>query len=205
MSNTPSSPAGTDRKRILGINPNVFFMGIGSLLTDISSEMIFTLIPLFLANILGTGTTLIGFVGGFSDSMDAIIRIVSGWFSDRIKKRKLITVSGYAISTFIKPFMLLASGWWVVLGVRFGDRIGKGVRSSSRDALIADSVTEKERGKSFGIHRAMDTAGATIGLALYQRCVQVLGSQDDEEVAGITQRENTYQRQEYFKADIEIP
>jgi MFS family permease len=155
-----------DQKKILGIAPNVFFLGIGSLLTDISSEMIFTLVPLFLANVLGTATTVIGFIGGLSDSLDNIFRIFSGWFSDRIGKRKTITVAGYGLSTIVKPLMYFASSWGTVLGIRFGDRIGKGLRSSPRDALIADSISPSERGKSFGIHRAMDTLGAVIGLAL---------------------------------------
>lgn len=153
-------------KRIWGISPNVFFLGIVSMLTDISSEMIFTLVPLFLANVLGTATTIIGFVGGLSDSVDAIFRVFSGWFSDKIKKRKGLAVAGYGFSTLVKPLMYMASSWGIVLGVRFGDRVGKGIRSSSRDALIADSTAKSERGKSFGIHRAMDTIGATIGLTL---------------------------------------
>jgi MFS family permease len=155
-----------NQKRILGIVPNVLFLGIGSLLTDISSEMIFTLVPLFLANVLGTATTIIGLVGGLSDSVDNIFRIFSGWFSDRVGNRKMIAVAGYSLSTVIKPIMYIASSWAVVLGIRFGDRIGKGVRSSPRDALIADSISPSERGKSFGIHRAMDTIGAAIGLGL---------------------------------------
>jgi MFS family permease len=161
-------PAAVDekRKKILGLHPNVFFMGITSLLTDISSELIFTLVPLFMSNVLGASSTLIGLVGGISDSADSLFRIVSGWFSDKIGKRKLITVLGYGFSTAVKPFMLLANSWSVVAGVRFGDRVGKGVRTSSRDALIADSVGEKERGRSFGLHRAMDTSGAVIGLII---------------------------------------
>jgi MFS family permease len=155
-----------NHKRIRGINRNVLFLGISSLLTDVSSEMIFTLVPLFLANIIGTSTAIIGFVGGLSDSVDAIFRIFSGWFSDKIKNRKLLTVSGYSFSTLVKPFMYIATSWPIVLGIRFGDRVGKGMRSSPRDALIADSVSASERGKSFGIHRAMDTAGASLGLSL---------------------------------------
>ena len=163
-----TEPAADDekRKKIIGLHPNVFFMGITSLLTDISSELIFTLVPLFMSNVLGASSTLIGLVGGISDSADSLFRIVSGWFSDKIGKRKLITVLGYGFSTVVKPFMLLANSWGVVAGVRFGDRVGKGVRTSSRDALIADSVGEKERGRSFGLHRAMDTSGAVIGLII---------------------------------------
>ena len=109
---------------------------------------------------------MIGLVGGLSDSADSLFRIVSGWFSDKIGKRKFLTMLGYSISTVAKPFMLLANSWGAVLGVRLGDRVGKGVRTSSRDALIADSVNEKERGRSFGLHRAMDTSGAVIGLII---------------------------------------
>ena len=154
------------RRKVLGLNPNVFFLGLVSLLTDISSEMIFTLVPLFLANVLGAATTVIGFVGGLSESIDAIFRIVSGWFSDRIGKRKPLALAGYSISTLAKPFMYLAGNWGAVAAVRFGDRIGKGIRNSPRDALVADSVSYRERGRGFGLQRAMDTVGAAIGLVI---------------------------------------
>ena len=163
-----TAPATVEKKpkKILGLHPNVFFMGLTSLLTDISSELIFTLVPLFLSDVLGATSTLIGLVGGLSDSADSLFRIFSGWFSDKIGQRKLLATLGYSISTVAKPFMLLANSWGAVIGVRLGDRIGKGVRTSSRDALIADSVEAKERGRSFGLHRAMDTAGAVIGLII---------------------------------------
>jgi len=155
-----------NRRKIWGLNPNVFFLGIVSLLTDVSSEMIFTLVPLFLCNVLGAATTIVGLIGGLSESTDAIFRIFSGWFSDRIGKRKFLAVLGYSISTVAKPFMYVATSWGIVLGVRFSDRAGKGVRTSSRDALIADSISAEERGKGFGLHRAMDTFGAVLGLAI---------------------------------------
>ena len=156
----------TSGRRIWGLNPNVFFLGIVSLLTDVSSEMIFTLVPLFLSNVLKAPFTVIGLIGGLSESVDAIFRIFSGWISDKVGKRKPLTVLGYSISTIAKPFMYLATSWGAVLGIRFSDRIGKGVRTSSRDALIADSVSAGERGKGFGLHRAMDTFGAVLGLAI---------------------------------------
>ena len=156
----------SSRKRILGFSSNVFFLGLVSLLTDVSSEMIFTLIPLFLCNVLGTAATVVGLVGGLSESVDAIFRMFSGRISDKIKRRKSLAVVGYTISTIAKPFMYLASNWGIVLSVRFSDRIGKGIRTSPRDALIADSVSETERGKSFGLHRAMDSSGAVLGLAI---------------------------------------
>jgi MFS family permease len=135
-----------------------------SFLTDVSSEMIFTLVPLFVANVLGAGAIIVGLIGGLSESTDAVFRIFSGRISDRLGKRKLLAVLGYGFSTVVKPFMYLASTWGVVLAVRFGDRVGKGIRSSPRDALVADSVSAAERGKSFGVHRAMDTSGAVLGL-----------------------------------------
>jgi len=157
---------GTNRKRIWGLNPNVFFLGLVSLLTDVSSEMIFTLVPFFLSNVLGATTTIVGLVGGVSESTDAIFRIFSGRLSDKLGRRKLLAVLGYGLSTIAKPFMYLASTWGVVLAVRFADRVGKGIRSSPRDALVADSVLEGERGRGFGLHRAMDTLGAVLGLVI---------------------------------------
>jgi len=154
------------RRNIFGLNPNIFFLGIVSLLTDVSTEMIFTLVPLFLANVLGAATTIVGLVGGLSESTDAIFRIFSGWLSDRVRRRKPLAVWGYSISTIAKPFMYLASTWGAVLAIKFGDRVGKGIRTSPRDALLADSVAAKERGRGFGLHRAMDTTGAVLGLAL---------------------------------------
>ncbi len=154
------------RGKVFGLNPNVFFLGLVSLLTDISSEMIFTLIPLFLSNVLGAAATVIGFVGGLSESADALLRILSGWVSDRIGKRKPLALLGYSVSTLAKPFMYMASSWGAVLAVRFGDRMGKGLRSSPRDALVADSVAAGERGRGFGLHRAMDTVGAALGLII---------------------------------------
>ncbi len=161
-----SNQSRSGRGKVFGLNPNVFFLGIVSLLTDVSSEMIFTLVPLFLCNVLGAATTVVGLVGGVSESTDAILRIFSGWFSDRVRKRKPLAVLGYSISTIAKPFMYLATSWGSVLAIRFGDRLGKGIRTPSRDALIADSVSAQERGRGFGLHRAMDTTGAVIGLAL---------------------------------------
>ncbi len=161
-------PLNTDTagKRIWGLNPNVFFLGIVSLLTDVSSEMIFTLVPLFLTNVLKAPFTVIGLIGGISESVDAIFRIFSGWISDKVGKRKPLAILGYSISTIAKPFMYLATSWGAVLGVRFSDRVGKGIRSSPRDALIADSVSAEERGKGFGLHRTMNTFGAVLGLAI---------------------------------------
>jgi MFS family permease len=172
VSATNQPPPG--RSKIYGLNPTVFFLGMVSLLTDVSSEMIFTLLPLFLSNVLGAATTIIGLIGGLSESTDAIFRIFSGWFSDRVRKRKPLAVLGYSISTIAKPFMYLAASWGAVLAIRFGDRLGKGIRTSPRDALVADSVAAEARGKGFGLHRAMDTLGAVLGLAIAATIVYVV-------------------------------
>ncbi len=157
-------PQVTERKRVFGLNPNIFFLGLVSFLTDVSSEMVFTLLPLFLANVLGAATVIIGFIEGLTESTASLVRILSGWLSDKLGKRKSLAIIGYGLSTLAKPFMYVATTWGVVLGVRFTDRLGKGVRTAPRDALVADSVSTEERGKGFGIHRAMDTFGAALGL-----------------------------------------
>jgi MFS family permease len=163
-----------DRKRIWGLHPNVFFMGLTSMLTDVSSEMVFNLIPFYLCNVLRAPMAIVGVVGGVSEGADAVFRMLSGWFSDKIGKRKVLAVSGYGVSTIAKPFLYLANTWGGVLVVRFADRLGKGVRSSSRDALIADSISAGERGKAFGLHRAMDTTGAFLGLLISALVVWVV-------------------------------
>jgi MFS family permease len=153
-------------KKIWGLHPNVFFMGVTSLLTDVSSEMIFNLITLYLTNVLRAPMEIVGLVGGVSEGADAIFRMLSGWFSDKIGKRKILAVSGYSISNVAKPFLYLASTWGGVLAIRFADRFGKGIRSSSRDALVADSISAEQRGRAFGLHRAMDTTGAFLGVII---------------------------------------
>lgn len=176
------------RKKIWGLHPNVFFMGVTSLLTDVSSEMIFNLIPLYLTNVLSAPMAVVGLVGGVSEGADAIFRMLSGWFSDKIGKRKILAVSGYSVSTVAKPFLYLASAWGGVLAIRFADRFGKGVRTSSRDALIADSISEQERGRAFGLHRAMDTSGAFLGLVIAVLVVWLaLGAEAEELTRGIFQ------------------
>src|SRR4030042_997758 len=132
-------------RKIWGLHPNIFFLGLVSLLTDVSSEMIFTIMPLFVCNVLGAGALAVGFIGGLSDATDAVLRIFSGRISDKFKKRKILAVLSYGFSTIVKPFMYFATSWTATLAVRFGDRIGKGMRSSPRDALVADSVDVGQR------------------------------------------------------------
>ena len=153
-------------RRIFGLNPNIFWLGAVSFLTDVSSELIFTLLPLFLANILQTGTVIIGLVEGVAESTASLLKVASGWLSDKIGNRKELSFIGYALSTLAKPFMLIAGAWGPVMAIRFADRFGKGIRSAPRDALVGDSCDESERGKAFGFHRAMDTSGAALGLII---------------------------------------
>jgi MFS family permease len=145
---------------------NVWVLGFTSFFTDVSSEMLINLLPLFLANVLGVGTAVIGLIEGVAESAASLLKVVSGWLSDRIGQRKWLTVAGYSLSTTLKPILYFATSWPWVLGVRFGDRVGKGIRTAPRDALIADSIEERHRGLSFGVHRALDTAGAFCGLLI---------------------------------------
>jgi len=143
---------------------NVWVLTATSFLTDISSEMIVYLIPLFLANVLKTGTAVIGLIEGIAETTASLMKIYSGALSDRLGKRKWLTVAGYGLSTIAKPFLYFAETWHWVLGVRFSDRLGKGIRTAPRDALVADSINDKQRGLAFGFHRAGDSAGAFLGL-----------------------------------------
>ena len=143
---------------------NIWVVTATSFLTDISSEMIVNLIPLFLANVLRAGTAVVGLIEGIAETTASLMKIYSGALSDRLGKRKWLTVAGYSLSTLAKPFLYLANAWGWVLGVRFADRMGKGIRTAPRDALVAGSIDEKQRGLAFGLHRAGDTSGAFLGL-----------------------------------------
>jgi len=145
---------------------NVWVATAASFLTDASSEMLHNSIPLFLVNVLGAGTALVGIVEGIAESTASILKLFSGYFSDRVRNRKWLAVLGYGVSTVAKPFLYVASTWTGVLGLRFAERFGKGIRTAPRDALIADCVDERCRGAAFGLHRAGDTAGALLGLVI---------------------------------------
>jgi MFS family permease len=145
---------------------NVWVVTVTSFLTDVSSEMVINLIPLFLANVLGVRTGTIGLIEGIAETTASLLKVFSGWLSDRLGQRKWLTVAGYTLSTIAKPFLYFAVTWEWVLGVRFSDRVGKGIRTAPRDALVADSIDEGQRGLAFGLHRAGDTAGAVVGLSI---------------------------------------
>ncbi|MFQ5596310.1 MAG: MFS transporter [Anaerolineae bacterium] len=147
----------------MGLPRNVVALGLVSLFQDISSEMIYPLLPLFLANVLGADKAIIGLIEGIAESTASLLKVFSGWLSDRSGRRKAWAVGGYSLSALVKPAVALAQAWPFVLGVRFLDRVGKGVRTAPRDALLAASTPAESRGRSFGLHRAMDTTGAIIG------------------------------------------
>src|SRR4030065_1386108 len=127
------------------LHPNIWFLTIGSFLTDVSSEMLTNLIPLFLYNVLGVQTSIIGLIDGIAETTASLIKIYSGALSDRLGKRKILTVIGYALSTIAKPFLYFATTWGWVLGVRFTDRVGEGIRTAPRDALLAGSDKSDQR------------------------------------------------------------
>jgi len=134
-----------------------------SFFTDASTEMIYPLLPVFLSGVLGANASFIGAIEGAAESTAALLKVASGWWSDRIGKRKPFVVAGYLIASVVRPFIALAQTATQVLGIRLGDRIGKGIRTSARDALLADSVEPSMRGRAFGFHAAADNAGAVLG------------------------------------------
>lgn len=161
---TNSPPDFEDNPRRL--HPNIWVLSAASFLTDVSSDMLINVIPLFLLNVLGVGTAAIGLIEGIAETTASLTKIFSGTLSDRLGRRKGLTVSGYLLSTMAKPFLFIANSWSAVLGVRFVDRLGKGIRTAPRDALLAESSSSDQRGLAFGLHRAADSAGAFIGLGV---------------------------------------
>lgn len=143
-----------------GLNVNVVLLGIVSFLTDLSSEMIFPLIPVFLTTVLGAPVAVVGLIEGIAEATANILKMLSGMYSDKIGRRKPFIMWGYGFSTVTKPFFALATAWPHVLLVRFLDRVGKGLRGSARDVIVADYTDEKTRGRAFGYRKMMDQFGA---------------------------------------------
>ncbi len=142
---------------------NVIALGLVSLLTDLSAHMIYPLLPVFLTVTLGAGPAALGIIEGVAEATASLLKLFSGVWSDRIGRKKPLVLAGYLLSSVARPLVGFASAWGHVLAVRFSDRIGKGVRSSPRDALIAASVPAEDRGRAFGLQRAMDHMGAVLG------------------------------------------
>lgn len=163
MSTPPPEPKRLSKGPFTGIHRNVVALGMTSLLTDISSEMLVPILPLFITGTLGASVASLGVIEGVAESTASALRIGAGWMSDRVGRRKPFLVFGYSLSAAAKASMALAGSWPAVMFLRFSDRVGKGLRNPPRDALIADSTADADMGRAFGLHRAMDTFGAAMG------------------------------------------
>jgi MFS family permease len=162
------------------LDRNVKVLGLVSLLNDLSSEVTVRTLPLFLANVLGVNTGIIGFIEGVAESTATLLKVGSGYLSDRLGSKKGLTLWGYGLSGFTKPLLYFANTWELVLAVRFSDRVGKGIRTAPRDALIAEVTSEQHRGRAFGFNKAMDKLGAVVGLLLAAWILSI--AQSDQEV-----------------------
>lgn len=163
------------KKDSLGISRNVFVLGLVSFFQDISSEMIYPLLPLFLATVVRADKAIIGLIEGVAESTASVSKVFSGFLSDRLRKRKSPTFWGYFLSVVTRPFLYLSTSWSHVLGIRFADKLGKGIRTAPRDALIAEASDHDRRGRSYGFHRAMDSLGAVVGPLMAVLFLPLLG------------------------------
>jgi len=152
-------------KSFLGINLNILLLGLTSFLTDTSSEMITPILPFFIAAVGGTGLA-VGLIGGLEESVSSILKVLSGYWSDKSGRKKVFVSSGYLTSSISKIFLAFSTAWQHVLILKPLERVGKGLRTAPRDAIIADYAEEEVRGKAFGLHRALDTSGAILGSTL---------------------------------------
>jgi MFS family permease len=145
------------------MDPGVMTLGWVSFLTDFSSDMIYPLLPDFLTRRLGAGPAVVGLIEGVAEATSSLTKLFAGWWSDRTRRRKPLVVAGYSLATLVRPLIGLATSWLQVFAIRFADRVGKGIRTAPRDALIASLVPPEKRGRAFGIQRAMDNAGSVAG------------------------------------------
>jgi len=153
-----TSPSGRPR-----LGRNVLVLAAVSFLTDASSEIIYPLLPIFLTTVLGASASAVGAIEGLAETTSALLKLASGWWSDRVSRRKPLVVAGYALASLARPLVAVAQSATQVLAIRVTDRVGKGVRGAPRDALIAESVDPRIRGRAFGFHRSADHAGAVVG------------------------------------------
>jgi len=165
-----------EKKPLLGVGRNIVALGVVSFFTDVSSEMIFPLIPLFVTTILGAGKEVVGLIEGVADSVSSIFDIIVGYLSDKMRRRKDFVVAGYGLSSVVKVGIALSTTWWHVLIMRGLERLGKGLRTAPRDSIIAASADRGVRGRAFGLHRAMDTLGAVVGPIIAYFILSWMGS-----------------------------
>lgn len=161
--------------KIHALPRNVRAVSLTSFFIDVLSEMVFHLLSLFLANVLGARTAFIGLTEGVAEATASLLKIVSGWLSDRLRQRKWLAVIGYGLSVVTRPFFYIATGWGSVARLRWADRVRKGIRTAPRDELVADSIPPEQRGLAFGFHRAVDTSGAALGIAIALGAVWMIG------------------------------
>lgn len=151
-----------NKKPLFSFGFNIILLGIVSFFMDVSGEMIAPLLPIFITGLGGTAA-MVGLIEGVADGTASLMKVFSGYWSDRIGKRKIFVNVGYGLSAVSRIFLPFSTSWTHVLAARFSERVGKGIRNSPRDAIIASSAESGERGRAFGFHRAMDTAGAVVG------------------------------------------
>ncbi|HIE18792.1 TPA: MFS transporter, partial [Candidatus Bathyarchaeota archaeon] len=142
---------------------NIFALGFVSFFTDVSTEMVLSLLPVFIVNLPSSGSAALGIIEGIAESLSYGMRVVSGIFSDKLRRRKVIILLGYGISNIVKPFFAVVNNIFEAMAIRVADRIGKGIRTAPRDALLSESVDENRRGIAFGLHRTLDQTGAILG------------------------------------------
>ena len=158
--------ASEKKASIRNLPRNVWAVSAASFFMDVSSEMVIDILPLFLSNVLGVKTNIIGLIEGVAEATASLLKLFSGWLSDKLRGRKWLAVVGYGISALSKPFFYFASTWEAIAAFRWSDRVGKGIRTAPRDALVADSIDPKQRGLAFGFHRTADTAGAMVSILI---------------------------------------
>lgn len=163
------------KKIFSGISRNVVILGVVSLLTDLSGQMVFPLLPLYITTVLGGGAVAVGLVEGAAEATASLLKVVSGYWSDKVKKRKPFVFFGYSLSAVMKPVLAYAGSWFSVLLIRIADRVGKGLRDAPRDAIIAESNDQKTMGKAYGFHRAMDGAGSVGGAVAAALLLPIFG------------------------------
>jgi MFS family permease len=156
------TPAATGRPWF-GLSRPVWLLGWVSFFTDMASEMVYPLLPLFLTQVLGTGAMSLGIIEGAAEAANSGLKVLSGWLADRWRSPKKLVLAGYGLASAVRPLIGFATAWPQVLAIRFADRLGKGIRGAPRDAMLADFAAAGARGRVFGFHRAMDHAGAVTG------------------------------------------
>jgi MFS family permease len=146
-----------------GIPRPVWFLGLTSLFTDAATEMIYPLLPVYLSRVLGASAVSLGIIEGVAEGVNSLLKVISGYWSDRVRRRRPIVIAGYAVSSLARPFIAITTTWPQVLVIRALDRVGKGIRGAPRDVLLARFATPTTRGRIYGFHRAMDHTGAIVG------------------------------------------